>query len=109
MADLTISSLSREFIRVRVTAKEAGAVIDPTAKTVEMAIIAGSGEPVATDWKAASWETDTTTDPDTYYARIEVGPGSTVGALADGLYGVWVRITDTPEVPVRRAGTLLVT
>lgn len=107
MRTLEISSLSKEYVRVRVKAKEAGADVDPTADTVVMAFVA-DGEPAALDYKAATWETDTSTTPDTYYARCLVGPGGTV-TLTDGLYKVFVKVTDNPEVPVKHAGHLKVT
>lgn len=106
--DLEIAALSREYVRVPIQAYEDGAAVDPTGDTVVMAFTALTAQPASGDWKAASWETDATTDPDTYYARTEIGPGSTVGALAAGDYFVWVKITDSPEVPVKRAGTLRV-
>lgn len=108
MPTLTISSLSKEYVRVRVTAREDGAVVNPTADTVEMAFTASEAEPSGGDWKTAEWETDANTEPDTYYARCLVGPGGTV-ALTDGTYRVWVKITDSPEIPVKRSGLLIVT
>ena len=108
MALLAISSLSKEYVRVRVYAETNGVAVNPTADTVEMAFISGDTEPTSPDWKAASWETDTTTEPDTYYARCLVGPGGTV-TLADGLYQVWVRVTDSPEIPVKKSGELRIT
>ena len=108
MARLVVSSLSKEYVRVRVVAEASGVAVNPTADVVEMAFISGDTEPTSPDWKSASWETDATTDPDTYYARCLVGPGGTV-TLADGLYQVWVRVTDSPEIPVKKSGQLQVT
>ena len=82
--------------------------MNPTADTVTMAFTAAGVDPVLGDYKTASWETDATTTPSTYYARCLVGPGGTV-TLAAGTYEVWVKITDSPEVPVKRSGTLVVT
>lgn len=107
-APLVISSLSKEYVRVRVFAKNAGAAVNPTADVVEMAFKSDGTEPSTPDWKTAAWETDATTDPDTYYARCLVGPGGTV-TLTDGSYDVWVRVTDSPEIPVKKAGRLVVT
>ena len=108
MPALTISSLSKEYVRVRVSAREDGVVVNPTADTVEMAFTLLDAAPVGGDWKTAEWETDATTNPDTYYARCLVGPGGTV-TLAAGTYRIWVRVTDAPEVPVKRSGILIVT
>lgn len=107
MADLVISSLSKEYVRVPVFATEAGVAVDPTGDTVEMAFKSDGSEPGGGDWVAASWESDTGPNPDRHYARIIIGPGGTV--LSDDLYEVWVKVTDTPEIIVKKAGTLLVT
>ena len=104
---LVISALSLEYVRVPVAAKQAGAVVNPTADTVTMAFSAAGVDPVAGDYKTASWETDATTTPSTYYARCLVGPAGTV-TLAAGTYEVWVKVTDSPEIPVKRSGTLIV-
>jgi hypothetical protein len=104
---LKISSLSKEYVRVPVSATESGQPVDPTGDTVEMAFKT-SGEPSGGDWKAASWETDNSVSPVVYYARCLVGPGGTV-TLADGTYDVYVRVTDSPEIPVTNVGKLVVT
>ena len=90
------------------SAKQSGAAVNPTADTVTMAFTAAGVDPVPGDYKTSTWETDATTTPSTYYARCLVGPAGTV-ALAAGTYEVWVKITDSPEVPVKRSGTLVVT
>jgi hypothetical protein len=106
-APLVISSASLEYVKARVFAKMSGAVIDPTADVVTMAFLASDADPVSGDFKAASWETDTTTDPDSYFARCLVGPGG-AATLTDGIYTVWVKIADSPEIPVKRAGQVIV-
>jgi hypothetical protein len=105
-----ISSLSREFVRVPITAKESGLDVDPTVAAVDMAFTTIGVEPGAGDWKVASWETDDTRSPVRYFARCIVGPGGTVN-LADGAYQVWVKVSGlNPEAPVFRApGELVVT
>lgn len=104
---LTLSSLSTEYVRVAVSATTSGAAVDPTADTVQMAFTAEGVAPVAGDWKTSSWEVDATTNPDTYYARCLVGPSGTV-ALSAALFDVWVKISDSPEVPIRKAGSIRV-
>ena len=103
-----ISSLSLEHVLARVSARKNGAVVNPTTDTVQMAFTTAEAEPVGGDWKAATWETDSATEPDTYYAVCLVGPGGTV-TLADGTYRMWVKVTDSPEIPVKKAGILIVT
>lgn len=102
-----ISTASLEYVLVPIAAKASGVVVNPTADTVQMAFLTASTAPVAGDFKSASWETDATTDPDTYYARCLVGTGGAV-ALAAGTYNVWVKVTDSPEVPVLHCGYLKV-
>jgi hypothetical protein len=102
---LVISKDSKEYVRVPVFAKEGAAVVNPTADTVQMAFLAGEGPPAAGDYKAASWETDASTEPDTYYARCLIGPGGAI-VLTPDTYSVWVKVTDVPETPVREVGQL---
>jgi hypothetical protein len=101
-----IAASSVEYVRVPVAATVAGAPVNPTSGTVQMAFIAGAAAPGGSDWKTASWETDATTNPDTYYARCLVG--SAITLTAGTTYAVWVKITDSPETPVKRAGLLRV-
>jgi hypothetical protein len=106
----TISTLSLEFVRVRVDATESGTRVDPTAQTVTMAFKSGGADPAGGDFKTASWETDDS-DPyhPVYYARCLVGPAG-AATLTPGTYKAWVKIVDTPEVPVIEApGRLVVT
>lgn len=101
---LTLSQLTREYVRVAVDAGRdaAGLLIDPTSLAVSMAFRT-SGLPVETDWKSASWATE----KGRYLARCLVGPGGAPATpLAVGRYDVYLRLTDNPEVPVRRVGAL---
>lgn len=99
---MQLSALSREYVRVRISATEAGAVVDPTADPVYMAFVNG-GAPEEDDFVDASWETVGST----FYARCLVGPSGTV-TLPVGSYSVWAKVTDSPEAPVRRAGHLTI-
>ena len=106
---IRISSTSREYVRVPVSASEAGVVQNPTGDTVEFSAVTPGAEP--STWTAGTWETDATTDPDSYYARILIsgtGGGGTL-AMADGTYDLWVRITDSPERPARPVCRLVIT
>ena len=105
----SISSLSKEYVKVQVTFTVGGVETDPTADTVQMAFKAPGVDPGAGDWQTASWEVDTTvaTKP-IRYARCLVGPGGGTITLAKGPYEVWVKIGDTPETPVKMAGLLQV-
>jgi len=96
------ASTSREYVPVPVSAMVAGVPYDPTGDTVQMAFVAGFGEPASGDWKAAVWDS---AGGGRYFAQCLIGPGGTV-VLAPGVWNVWVKITDSPEVPVRLSGQI---
>jgi hypothetical protein len=103
-----IHQLSNEFLRVPVRAKEAGVPVNPTALPVAIALKAAAAL-VGGDFITAAWETDATTDPDTYIARIRVGgvgSGATI-EKADGKYRPYVKITASPEIPVIESDELV--
>lgn len=84
---LKISSLSTEYVKVPVTGPS-----DVTSLTVQMAIVPDGQDPAGGDWKTATWISTS--------ASILIGPATTL-PLAKGVsYGVWVKITSTPEIPV---------
>lgn len=96
-----ISRDSIEALRVEVFHTYlAGDAADPTSYPVEIAVLpGGDADPDPSDWLDATWAQG----PRSKLAVTLVGP------LAPGRYGVWVRITADPEVPVMRADwTLLV-
>lgn len=99
------SQLSTEFTRISVSATASGVDVDPTADPVELAFVPQGTVPTAGDWKTGSWETDVSTTPQTHLARILVGPGTGgVVTLTPGLFDVYVRIHDSTETPVIKAG-----
>jgi hypothetical protein len=102
------SALSTEYVRVAVGAIEAGIVEDPSGDTLQMAFPATGVTPVAGDWKSATWESDLTTTPATYYARALVGPLGVITLVAGVLYDVYVRIVDNPETVIRNTGALAI-
>jgi len=101
-------ALSTEFVRVAIGAVEDGVILDPTVDSLQMAFPLTGVKPIAGDWKSATWETDTSTTPVTYYARALVGPTGVVTLTAGTLYDVYVKITDSPEIVVRDTGALAV-
>jgi hypothetical protein len=105
--DLQISSLTSEYIRSRVDAKEAGVQVDPTATAPEFAFMTDAAtEP--SSYTLGSWETDNTGPDPVYYARIQVGTGGDI-VLTDDDYWVWLKVVSAPETPIRRIGRLKVT
>lgn len=104
---MRISSLSKEYVGIVVDAEASGLAVDPTGDVVEMAFPLTGVDPVSGDWKAAAWDTDASTTPPTYIAQCLVGPGGTI-ALAKGTYDIWVKVTDSPEIPALQAEHLYV-
>jgi hypothetical protein len=104
---LRIPTPTKEFIRVPVSAKEAGAFVNPTTEGAHLAFKL-SGQPAGGDWKVATWETDTSVFPVAYFMRAVVG-GTGSGAaveLAVGTYTIWSKVTTATEVAVRQVGQL---
>lgn len=103
---IQISALSREFVRFEVTAREGdNTLVDPTSWGVEAAFPAKGVDPVAGDWKLASWEPG----GPRYYMRCLVGPGGGVVTLVAGEYDAWTRITTGTEEVIEKVGILKVT
>lgn len=86
---LNIPSLSVEYVRVPVSGP-AGL----TSLAVDMAVVPEGQDPDVGDWKTASWS-DTGSE-----ALVLVGPVTDLALTKGVTYGVWVKITSSPEVPV---------
>lgn len=95
MSRSIISRDSKEYLNVAVT-PPAGVTINGQA--VSIAVVARNATPTAQDFRPGTWAGTT--------ARVLVGPGELV--LAPGVFAVWVKITDNPEVPVLHAGQITV-
>lgn len=107
LAVLTISSQSKERIKVPVRAEESGAVVDPTATVPKFAFLSVGVDPTgSTSWINGDWET-ITGPPVTYKARVVIGPG-TSAALTEGFYDMWIRITQGAEDMMRKVGSLII-
>lgn len=106
---ITQSALSCQYVQAAVTATAAGVPYNPTVDTVQFAFMTGNTNPGTADWKAGSWDGTTPRPPgSTYTAQCLVGPGGTT-VLAAGTYAMWIKITDTPEIPVINVGPLKIT
>jgi hypothetical protein len=99
-----IASASLEYIRIPVSVTIAGIPYNPTADSVQMAFTSTMREPVFGDWNQGSWET---TGAGSFYALCLIGPGGSV-VLTAGTWFVWVKIADTPEIPVKAAGSITI-
>lgn len=87
MAILQIPSLSVEYVKVPVTGPD-----DLTSLTVEMAVLPDGQDPTGGDWESGTWIGTS--------AAILIGPATSLPLTKGITYGVWVRITSTPEIPV---------
>lgn len=105
----SISSLSRECVLAEVEVTEQGLAYNPTSDVVEFAFTA-IGDRLPATWFVGSWDgTQPVPGTTAYRAQVLVGPGSSGPVLAVGKYQVWIRITDSPEVPVLPVGHLAIT
>lgn len=95
MSIACIPSSSVEYIRAPVTGDYTESM------TVQMALMPYDVEPDTSDWKIAQW--------DEGYAKVKIGAGTSVGALDEGTYGVWVKVTAADEAPVLYSGMVRIT
>lgn len=102
---LTRSVLTTEYIEVSVASTVNGHPHDPTGDAVAFAFLAPGVTPGSGDWHAGSWNT---VAPGQYVAQCLVGPGVGGVPLAVGLWDLWLRITDNPEIPVQEIGLLTI-
>lgn len=103
------SSLSLQYVQAAVTATVGGNPLNPTSDTVQFAFMAGSASPGPSDWKTGSWDGTAPRPPgNSYMAQCLVGPGGTI-QLPVGTYNIWIKVMDSPEVPVIQVGILQIT
>jgi hypothetical protein len=103
---LGMSHLATMYYLVPVAATKAGVTYNPAADTVQFAFAAtATYVPQVSDWVAGSWDTNTSSVLFPYSAKCLVGPSGTI-TLGIGTYYAYVKITDSPEVPVLLAGIL---
>jgi len=98
-----LSQLSLQYLYVPVAATKNGVAYNPTGDPVAMAFMPQATQvPQSGDWQAAGWTTVATNVIYPYSAGCLIGPGGTI-TLGVGTYVVYVRVTDSPEVPVQQA------
>jgi hypothetical protein len=96
------SVLTTEYLYSTITAES-----DPTGDVVQWAFTDGRQWPTSdTPWIDAEWEPGSTGN--VARTRLLVGPENSGHVVPLGFYSAWVRITDTPEVPVKFAGYLTI-
>ena len=101
------SSESLAYLRVKIAADKLTDEwnYNPTGDDVKFAFVGSEGLTDAATWYNGSWETRGNPQRPKYFAMCLIGPGGTV-ALPIGSYNIWVKITDSPEIPVEYAGLL---
>lgn len=103
-----LSQLSTEYILIPVSASKSGLPYNPTGDTVQFAFMPTPTQvPQPSDFSAGSWDVITTDIIYPYAAKILVGPAGTV-TLGIGTYVIYIKVQDSPEVPVRIVGQVLI-
>jgi len=102
LPNTSIYVTSLEEVPVAVTSP---AGINPTGDTVQMAFLAvpPPAQPTTLEWNVATWQSLAVP----YIALCLVGPGGTI-TLTQGQWYVWIKLTASPEVPVKYCGILQV-
>lgn len=105
---ITRSVLDTEYLAYAEQVLVSGLPINPVADVVQFAFMPNpaNANPGTTDWHSGQWYTTGLGGTNAYFAEILVGPGAGGVALAVGLWNVWVKILDNPQVPVRLVDTL---
>lgn len=98
---ITLNRNSTEFVRFLVKARVEGQKYDPTTDVLKFSFPVKGSQP--SSWVDGEWETA----GKDHYAMALVGPGGT--PLTAGDYDVYIKITDTPEIPVRHLEILRIT
>lgn len=104
---ITVPSISKEPVQVKVALRRNGRAIDPTIYDVDLAAVSLDATPDTGDWIAGTWDTD----GNVYHAEILVSGTGYGGDMAKdaGVYDLWVRIAELTSVPARKVGTLVIT
>ncbi len=105
---IAISHLSLQYVGVPVKAVNPdGTTKNPTADPVAMAFMPQATQvPQNADWQSAVWATRAGDILNPYAAACLVGPGGTI-TLAIGTYIIYVKVTDSPEIPILQASLQL--
>jgi hypothetical protein len=98
-----ISASSKEYVKVPIVPPEG---VDPSSDAVTFYFSPSDVNPTATGSVTCATNTGILKTTDTsgaphYTARCLIGPAANV--VAAGVYYVFVKITDSPTIPVKRA------
>jgi hypothetical protein len=104
-----MSHLSTQYVFIPVQATKSGVAYNPTGDVVQMAFMPQATQsPGNTDWVAASWDTNATSVIYPYSVKCLVGPSGVINPGL-GTFYIYLKITDSPEVPVLLGGILQIT
>lgn len=105
---ITRSVLDTQYLPYPVAFIIGGVAQNPTSDTVQFAFMPNPANqnPGTSDWHTGTW---ITTSTGTYMAQILIGPANTGTPLTVGLYNVWIKITDNPEIPIEQIDLLTIT
>lgn len=98
MQTLTQSVLSTQYVQTLIAVTSVSGDYDPTTDTIAWAFTSANAYPAVSPsaWTDGEW---ITYPGDQWWAQILVGPAGAV-TLATGTWQAWVKISDSPEVPV---------
>lgn len=101
-----LSQLATEYVIIPISVTMAGAAYNPTTDTVQFAFMPTVTQvPQVSDWVSGSWITVSSNILYPYSAQCLVGPAGTI-TLGIGTYVIYVKVTDSPEIPVLIGGYL---
>lgn len=95
--------ISREMVRVPITAFSDGDSTDPTALPVDAALVATDTQPDSGDWVEVAWSAGTSTP----HVEFLVGPGGDF-VRAVGRWSIWLRVRGAIEEPQRAVGQVTI-
>jgi hypothetical protein len=110
---MAVSQLATSLAYVDVPIKSRtadGYYYDPTHDAVVMAFIdtTTTADPQASDFVTAQWS-GTPGLKGQVLASCLVGPGGAFTGVKGKVYNIYVKISDTPEVPILQSDTLTIT
>lgn len=106
MIDVSLSSLSTQYIQVGVTVVSPSGY-NPTNDVVQFSFTTATYPMTSpTVWHSGSW---VTFPGPAYWAQCLVGTANSGVVLSQGQYQVWMKIMDNPEVPVLQPVILTIT
>jgi hypothetical protein len=107
-ASIGLSQLATEYIFIPVSVTKAGVAYNPTGDAVQFAFMPTPTQvPQNADWVSGSWVTESTNVLYPYSAQCLVGPSGTI-TLGVGTYIIYIKVTDSPEIPVLVGGQVQV-